>query len=95
MPVDAWFEFELEYVRSSGAGATDGLVRLYIDNVNVLEQTNIETWVTGYDDFVARWGLYGANGIIGSWNVEPNSVWFRRMGIANYKMSDGTIGNGP
>lgn len=91
LALNTWHEVELEYVRSSGAGATDGLVRLYIDNVLALEQTNIETWRNSGDEFFASFGLRGTDPT--SWAPDPATIEFRDLTIGNMKEGDGVTGN--
>lgn len=90
IPIDNWTELEVRYVRSSGAGATDGSVHLYIDGTEVIAQTNIETWRGSYPRFNANYGMAGAI----AWTPNPVEYYFRRNAITNYKVSDGTSGNG-
>jgi hypothetical protein len=90
IPTGEWVEVELEYVRSSGGGAVDGLVRVYIDGALALEQTGIETWRSGFPRFNAHLGMIASS----SWSPSPTQYHFRRAAVTNYRASDGIAGNG-
>ena len=90
VPIGEWVEVELEYVRSSGAGATDGLLRVYINDVLALEQAGIETWRHGFPRFNAHLGMIGGS----NWSPSPTEYFFRQAAVTNYQASDGIAGNG-
>jgi len=90
VPLGEWVEVELEYVRSSGQGATDGLSRVYINGVLALEQTGIETWRDGFPRFNAHLGMVGSS----NWSPSLTQYFFRHAAVTNYKASDGIAGNG-
>ena len=90
LPVGKWVEFEFMYRRSSGNGARDGAAQIWIDDVLVLDQQDIETWQTGHGNLEIYWNLYGETWA-NDWNDPSPEYYIRNMKIGDAKMSTGYL----
>jgi len=90
MPIGKWVEFEFMYKRSSGNGARDGAAQIWIDDVLVVDQRQIETWQSGHGNLEIYWNLYGRTSA-DDWNDPSPEYYIRNLKIGDAKMSTGYL----